>query len=184
MEISEEIINGCILKNRKYQKEIYEMLYSSCMGICLRYAENSHEAKDILHDGFIKILNNINTYRFNGSFEGWAKRIMRNTAIDRYRKLKKNRFIKYEDRLPMDISGDVGLIDDSEIKIYEKLQSSEILKLVQELSPAYRTVFNLYIVEGFTHEEISKKLGVSIGTSKSNLFKAKRIMSNKLKQLT
>lgn len=180
--ISYDTIKKCTLGNRLYQKEMYEKLYSSCMGICLRYTKSSQEAKDIWHDSFIKILNNIHAYKFNGSFEGWAKKIVVNTAIDKYREEKKYRTIRYEDRIMDNISSSANIINDGELSTYEKVQSSKILKLVQELSPGYRAVFNLYIIEGFTHREISEKLGISIGSSKSNLFKAKKVMYNKLKQ--
>jgi RNA polymerase sigma-70 factor (ECF subfamily) len=178
MEISEKTIRGCVSRNRKYQKEIYEKLYPALMGICMRYTKDSQEAKDVLHDGFIKILNKINTYNFNGNFEGWAKKIIVNTAIDRYRSLKKKVRLTYEENIK-----DESLVTDEEINLYKNLDACDVIKLVQELAPSHRTALNLYLMEGFTHEEISKMLGISIGTSKSNLFKAKRAMSNKLKNI-
>jgi len=176
MKISEKTIRGCVSRNRKYQKEIYEKLYPALMGICMRYTKDSQEAKDVLHDGFIKILNKINTYNFNGNFEGWAKKIIVNTAIDRYRKNKKKIRLQYEENIEEDIA-----VTSEELNIYKHMEASEIMKMVQKLAPSQRTAINLYLVEGFTHQEIADILGISIGASKSNLFKAKRAMANKLK---
>lgn len=176
MSISDKIIRGCISKNRNDQKKIYEKLYPVLMGICMRYTKDSQEAKDVLHDGFIKILNNVNTYHFNGSFEGWAKKIIVNTAIDRYRKNKKKTRLQYEENIEEDIA-----VTSEELDIYKHMEASEIMKMVQKLAPSQRTAINLYLVEGFTHQEIADRLGISIGASKSNLFKAKRAMTNKLK---
>lgn len=145
------------------------------MAICLRYATNKNEAIEILNDGFLKIFNHINSYDTSRPFKSWLSKIMANTAIDHLRSRKRISFAE-------DISQayDLGVTDDTAL---DKLSYDEILQLVQNLPPAYKTVFNLYVMEGFQHQEIAALLGISEGTSKSNLFKAKRILKEKIEEL-
>lgn len=145
------------------------------MAICLRYATNKNEAIEILNDGFLKIFNHINSYDTSRPFKSWLSKIMANTAIDHLRSRKRISFAE-------DISQayDLGVTDDTAL---DKLSYDEILQLVQNLPPAYKTVFNLYVMEGFQHQEIAAMLGISEGTSKSNLFKAKRILKEKIEEL-
>ena len=141
------------------------------MGLCLRYAKDADEAKDILQEGFIKVFANMSKYNNKGSFEGWIRRIVVNTAIDHFRR-NKNHFVHVDDDYMdhLQEKEGYGAVEDDE---GPPIETKRVLAEVQKLSPAYRTVFNLYVLEGLSHKEISDSLGISIGTSKSNLAKAK-----------
>ena len=134
------------------------------MGVCLRYSNNREDALDILHEGFIKVFRNLGKYELGTSLSAWIRRIMVNTAIDFYRKNVRRRT---ED---IDHAYDLSTKDPSALS---QMTAEEILESVQELSPAYRTVFNLYIIEGYSHKEIADLLGITESTSRSNLVKAR-----------
>lgn len=141
------------------------------MSVCLRYMGDVDEAKDVLQDGFIKLFDKIDRYNFQGSFEGWMRRMFVNTSIDAIRKKKRDPFkITDESRVSEEYSDEFGS-EDNELT---SLKASVAMEAVQMLSPAYRSVFNLYVIENYTHKEIGEILGVSEGTSKSNLAKAKQ----------
>lgn len=159
-----DILKACARKERWAQKVLYETYYGKMMGVCLRYSNNSEDALDILHEGFIKVFKNIVRYQPNTSLNAWIRRIMVNTAIDFYRKNVRRRT---ED---LDTAYDISAKD---VDAISKATEEEILKAIQELSPAYRTVFNLYVIEGFSHREISEKLNINESTSRSNLVKAR-----------
>lgn len=174
LDTTEELLAGCRKGERVQQKRLYELFYGKMMPICLRYASNSEEAKDLLNEGFLKVFLNIHKYQPTYSLESWIRRIMVNNAIDNYRKTKKHRYQTDIDEV----------FDYSENEsVTAMLSAEEILKLVQKLSPGYRTVFNLYVLEGYNHREISEKLGISEGTSKSNLSKARAKLQAMLKEL-
>lgn len=162
----EIILNGCRKRRRDSQKELYEMFYAYGMSITLRYADSREQAASILNDAFIKVFDNIKKYDSERPFRPWLRKIVVNTAIDHYHKNKK---IPVWEELDMN---QIKMSDDETIT--SGMSYQEIIGLVQQLSPAYRTVFNLYVIEGFTHEEIAGMLGISVGTSKSNLAKAKK----------
>jgi len=157
-------IQGCVREDRSAQKELYGHFYALAMGICLRYANNKIDAASILNDGFYKVFLHIKRYDATKPFNAWISRIMTNAAIDFYR--ANLRFMNSEDILEHEYL-------QSDHFIYDTLNYQDLLKMVQSLSPAYRTVFNLYAIEGYTHEEIAQMLNISIGASKSNLFKAR-----------
>jgi len=138
-------------------------------GVCLRYASNAAEAEDILQEGFIKIFKKIDTFRSEGSFEGWVRRIFVNTAIEHFRRRKYLMPVTEKEE---------NTIEGKYTSVLDELAEQDILNLVQELSPGYRTVFNLYVVEGYTHKEIGDILGISEGTSKSQLSRAKVILQD------
>lgn len=167
------IVEGCVKKKRKYQKKLFELFYGKMMGVCLRYAKNSDEAKDMVQNGFIKVFAKLEVYNFSGSLEGWIRRIMVNTAIDQIRKNKKDPFSIDDDARFKNLEEDVPF-DAEENETETKLKAEQAIKAISELSPAYRTVFNLYVMEGYTHKEIAEYLNISEGTSKSNLAKAKQ----------
>lgn len=160
----EEIVEGCLQGGRKYQKLMYEKYYGSMMVVCMRYSSDREEARDILHEGFMKVFTNLGKYRRGTNLGAWVRRIMINTAIDHYRKLAKRPNL-------VEINHAVHEIDMSDV--VSDMSAAEILEMVQKLSPAYRTVFNLYVIEGYAHKEVGKMLGISEGTSKSNLAKAR-----------
>jgi RNA polymerase sigma factor (sigma-70 family) len=166
-----DLISGCIKQDRSCQKVLYEKFHGKMLGVCLRYAKNRDEAKDILNEGFLKIFSNLRTFTSNGSFEGWVRRIIVNTAIDHLRKNRHEYLI-----VNTVYANQVGIskVDEmDEDDIFRNIRQEDIIQAIQELSPAYRTVFNLYVMEEFTHKEIAEKLDISEGTSKSNLSKAK-----------
>ena len=170
------IVEGCKAQNRSSQQKIYELLYSKMLPVCYRYARSTDEAKDMLQDGFIKVFEKIEQYNVDGSFEGWVRRIIVNTAIDTYRKNKKEVFIDDESRITDDSDWE-DMESESE---YAGLSINDIVEAMQSLSPGYQTVFNLYVMEGYTHQEIADELEINIGTSKSNLAKAKANMKTML----
>ena len=178
----EEIIKGCKRQHRLSQQKVYEMFYGKMLPVCNRYAKNSEEAKDILQNGFIKVFEKIDKYNFDGSFGGWVRRLIVNTAIDHYRKHKNEYLIEDESR----IADSDHWYEDEAVTKYEGIKSEDIKEAIEQLSPAYKMVFNLYIMEGYSHQEIADELGVSLGTSKSNLAKAKanvkKILMKKLKR--
>jgi RNA polymerase sigma-70 factor (ECF subfamily) len=138
-------------------------------GVCLRYSGHQEDAQDILQEGFIKVYRNLEKFRREGSFEGWMRRIFVNTAIEHYR--------KSINLYPVSESQENN-VEDKEWNAFDKLALKDLVKLIQTLSPGYRTVFNLYVVEGYTHREIAEMMGISEGTSKSQLARAKAILQN------
>jgi len=166
-----EHIEGCVKNNRESQKIIYSSYYGYAMAICERYAVNKNDALEILNDGFLKIFKELYKYKpaysdTIASFKGWLRKIMVYTSIDHFRKNKKHLLNGHSDPSVLQI------VSHSESAL-DKLTYEEIIKAVQNLSPAYRTVFNLFVIEGLSHEEIAQKLGIAEGTSKSNLSKAR-----------
>lgn len=170
--IIKKLIQGCIRSERDSQKALYKHFYSFAMAICLRYANNRLDAAGILNDGFFKAFTHISKYEADKAFMPWLGRIITNTAIDYYRTN-----LKFTDHL--DISEHENIAQVS--SVYDQLNYNDLLALVQKLSPAYRTVFNLYAIDGYTHEEIGEMLNISIGTSKSNLFKARQKLQEMLR---
>jgi len=174
--ISEEkIIEGCIAGNRKAQKALFETYKSSMMGVCLRYCKSKDEAEDVLMMAFMTILSEIHTFRRESSLNSWIRRIVVNTAINNYRKNLKHYFHSDIDEVSeIDIDG----VEDFQIS--DSHSADAILKVMQELPEGYRIVLNLYIVEGYKHREIAEMLGITDGTSKSQLSKARKIIQEKL----
>ncbi len=165
------LIEGCVKKDRKSQKELYKLYYGYALRICLRYAKNKDEAVEVVNDGFMKVFINIERYQIEQSFNSWLSTIMINTAIDHYRKRIK--------QLEMEELNEQHQVEDRE-NILSNINYEDLIKLVQKLSYAYRTVFNLFAIDGYTHEEISTLLQISVGSSKSNLFKARENLKKML----
>lgn len=168
-----DLIKGCIRGNRTYAAALYEHFSPTMFGICLRYASDYHTAEDILQEGFIKVFHHLDRYRFAGSFEGWMKRIFINTAIEHYR-----RSIKHTGHTEI---GDVVQPSTSHQVAIEHLAQQDLLQLIQQLSPGYRAVFNLYVIEGYSHKEIAELLNISEGTSKSQLARARQLLQKMIK---
>lgn len=166
-----QTIEGCIRGDRKSQQQIFENYYGKMLGICMRYTRDVDEAKDVLQDGFIKVFNNIGKFNQSGSLESWIRRIVVNTAIDYYRK-NRNAMLSLDENYQFG-EEDENLVDEAD-DAYGGYKPEEVMKAVQQLSPAYRIVFNMYVVEDYSHKEIAEELNISIGTSKSNLAKAKK----------
>ncbi len=159
-----DFIQACVARERWAQRKLYEDYYGPLMGLCLRYADNQDDALDILHDGYIKIFRHIGKYQPGTSLIAWMRRIMVNTAIDYYRKKNRRRT---ED---LDMAQGVPEYDPGVISM---LSVKDILMCIQKLSPAYRSVFNLYVIEGYAHKEIADILNITESTSRSNLVKAR-----------
>ncbi|MEZ7999376.1 MAG: RNA polymerase sigma factor [Flavobacteriales bacterium] len=167
-----ELARLCASGDRKAQERLYRLFYGRMLPVCLRYAKDSELAKDLLQDAFIKVFSKIKSYDGVGSLEGWIRRIVVNNAIDEFRK-KKNDFFLMES-IENFSETEEEEDDDKEVK----LKASQVIEALQELTPAYRAVFNMFVFEEMTHAEIAEKVGISVGTSKSNLSKAKRNLKN------
>ncbi len=166
----EKLIKACIRGEKKYQKILYQSFYGKMLTVCMRYATDISEAQDILHDGYIKVFNKLKSFEYKGSFEGWIRRIIVNNAID-YVRNKRDFVISISDDNTFNNLKDDSFDNNDEQLI--KMKAEIIIKLIQKLSPAYRTVFNMYVIEEYSHKEIAEELNISIGTSKSNFAKAK-----------
>lgn len=153
-------------------KELYDSYAPKMFGVCLRYAKNQMEAEDILQDAFIKVFSNLHRFKFQGSFEGWLRRTIVNTAINNYKKNLKH-------AREMDIN-DIEAENQKEEKVLDRMSADEILAIVQTLPEGYRVVFNLNVLEGYTHKMIGEMLDISENTSKSQLLRAKRLLREKL----
>lgn len=173
-DIPGNIIKACIEGNRSGQEELYRLVAPKMYGVCLQYAGNADDAKDIMQDGFIKVFSKIDQYTGKGSFEGWIRRILVNTALEKIRSRVNLQSIDEYD------NANVEMFDQY---VLESMTAEEISQLIQNLSPKYRLVFNLYALEGFSHKDISEKLGISEGTSKSNLSRARSILQQKVVEL-
>ena len=167
-----DLIKDCIKGKAKAQKMLYDNFSRKMFGVCLRYAKNREEAEDFLQEGFMKVFSNIKQYTGLGSFEGWMRKIIVNTSLENIRKNKSMLFIGIDDG---------SIEDDSDYDFFEDSHNVQhLLKIIQSLSDGYRTIFNLYVVEGYSHKEISEKLGISEGTSKSQLSRARQLLKTKL----
>jgi RNA polymerase sigma-70 factor (ECF subfamily) len=160
----EQIINGCIEQDRHSQELLYKKLYGFAMKICLRYAENRYEASDVLNEGFFKAFTNIEKYDKSWPFKAWLSKIMYNASIDYYRtNLKWSQLVGLE-------KSDIKV---NEVSVEHKLDYEDLLSVIQRLPPAYRIVFNLHVIDGYSHEEIADMTGITASTSRSNLHKAR-----------
>lgn len=161
-------------EDRKCQQEVFRRYASKMMGVCLRYARHQMEAEDLLQDAFIKVYNNISKFEYKGSFEGWIRRIVVNTALKNYSK----KSFTYEQ---------IGVEEQPENsappEVYAHLHEEELLKLVAALPDGYRVVFNLYAIEGYSHKEISEMLGCQESTSRSQLVKARKMLQSQILKL-
>jgi RNA polymerase sigma-70 factor (ECF subfamily) len=166
----EKLIKNCINQDAQAQSQLYKLYASKLFSLCLKYSKNYAEAEDNLHDAFITVFSKIGQYNNKGSFEGWLKRITINTALQRYR----------EDVGVFDIVNEANVEDVSVELNDEDLNLDYLLKIIQELPDRYRLVFNLYVLDGYSHVEISKLINISTGTSKSNLARARLILKEKI----
>lgn len=165
----DELINRCKKKDAKAQSQLYKQYASKLFSLCLKYSKNYAEAEDNLQDTFIVLFNKIEQYQHKGSFEGWIKRITINTALQRYRQTQVYSII------------DESAIEDVSVEIEnDSVDLDFLLKIIQELPDRYRLVFNLYVLDGFSHKEIAEMMKISLGTSKSNLARARMILKQKI----
>ncbi len=171
-ENERDLVHACVRNERWAQQALYEAYYSPLMAICLRYSNHDDEAMDLLHESFIKIFRSIGKYQPGTSLGAWMKRITVNTAIDYYRRNTRRRTENLEEAF------DLRVTDADAVSNYSE---KEILAAVQQLTPAYRTVFNLFVIEGFSHREIAEQLDITESTSRSNLVKARLKLQDMLK---
>jgi len=164
-----KLINQCAKNDRKAQEEIYQIFSGKLFSICLKYSKNKQEAQDNFQDGFVTIFEKIGQFKFNGSFEGWMKRVMINTVLQKYRNKTVLNIVTEE--IPDEVIVD---IDDDEVSL------DFLLNLIKSLPDRYRMVFNLYVLDGYSHKEISKMMRIAEGTSKSNLARARAILKQKI----
>ncbi|WP_158975071.1 RNA polymerase sigma factor [Cellulophaga sp. L1A9] len=165
----EELINNCKKGNRKAQEQLYRDYSRVLFGVCLKYSRNKTEAEDNLHDSFMTIFKKIDQFKFKGSFEGWIKRVTVNTILQKYR--KETNLSLVHDNIEEEI-----VVESN----YSEISLSSLLQYIQELPNKYRLTFNLYVLDGYSHAEISELLGTSLGTSKSNLARARMILKDKI----
>ena len=158
------IIKGCRKQDRQSQKELYRHFYAYGMSICVRYAEDENAAITVLNDSFMKVFNRIKSYNPDRPFKPWLRTVIVNTAIDYVK--KRNKIMKREE---LSEAENAAIRED----IFSRIGYQELIGMVQSLALSYRTVFNMYVIDGFKHEEIAQKLNISVGTSKSNLSKAR-----------
>ena len=164
-----QLILNCKKRDIESQSQIYHLFAGKLFAICLKYSKTKQEAEDNLQDAFITIFDKMNQYKFKGSFEGWMKRIVINTSLQTYR--QKNVLNLVEENYPEEVVVDIN---------EEDLSLEFLLKIIQELPERYRMVFNLYVLDGYSHKEISGMLGIAEGTSKSNLSRARLILKGKV----
>ena len=175
MIVDDSILEGCIAGKRSAQSLLYKKFAASMLGVCLRYSGNRDEAEDIVQEGFIKVFQSIKSFRREGSFEGWVKRIMINQALNHYRK---NRRVPFH--------SDIEEIDETEIldtednEPVDTIPADQLLAMIQKLPEGYRMVFNLYVFEDYSHKEIAERLEVSENTSKTQLLKARRLLRKRI----
>ena len=169
----EELIRKCVSKDSAAQKLLFERFSRKMMGICLRYADRSEEAEDMLQNGFIRIFDKIDTFRNTGSLEGWIRKIIVNESLTY---LRKNKIMKLNTNIE-----DVKYMVPGNSHIGESMNEQDLLKMIQQLPTGFRTVFNMYAIEGYSHKEIAEQLGISEGTSKSQYSRAKVHLQNMLR---
>lgn len=172
------IWDGCLQNDRKCQEQLYRLLAPRMLAVCMRYATDKDEAQDILQEGFIKMFRNMNNYRGEGSLEGWIRRIMVHCAISRYRKLK-----------PMILVDDFAGEEAAAMPVNKAyndngLEAKDLMKLVQNLPKTYRSVFNMYAIEGYSHQEIGSSLGMSELLSRTTLHRARALLKDMVAKLT
>ncbi len=161
-----DLIRGCIAKNRKMQEILYRRYSPKMFALCLRYSSNSDDAQDLLQEGFIKVFKYLDKYRFDGSFEGWMRRIFVNTSIASLRCTV----------TIVPVTSEESGIENEDCNALDNFAESDIVTMIQQLSPGYRQVFNMHVIEGYSHKEIGEAMGIGEGTSKSQLARAKRAL--------
>ena len=177
------ILKGCVRNDRGSQKALYQLLSDYAMSICNRYSGNQQEAEEMMNESFVKLFKSIHKFEPNRytdtftSLKGWFKRIIINTCIDQFRKNKHN-------AMTHTLPEEYDVPSENQATAVDQISYKEIIQSINQLSPAYRNVFNLFVIDGFSHEDIAERLGISVGTSKSNLSKAREKMKKLVLQLT
>lgn len=165
----EKLIKGCRKNEASAQAKVYQLFAGKLFALCLKYSQNYEDAEDILQDSFIRIFDKVQQFDGKGSFEGWMKRITINMALQKYRQGKKLQIVR-----------DKQVESDETVELKEELEADFLLDLIQQLPDQYRLVFNLYVLDHFSHKEIAEMLNISQGTSKSNLSRARKILKERI----
>ncbi|MDR2423607.1 MAG: RNA polymerase sigma factor [Prevotellaceae bacterium] len=173
--MDEQLISRCLKNDRRAQQQLYDKYAPTMMTVCLRYVKDKQVAQDILQDGFVKMFAKIHTYSGLGSFTGWMKKIFVNTALEF---LRQNDVLKYGTNID-----DAYDLANKEETIVEKISADELMKCITELPDGFRTVFNMFAIEGYSHAEIAEKLGIQEGTSRSQYARARIILQQKILKL-
>ncbi len=176
IEISDEVIRGCASGDKKCQREIYELYYNKMYGVCLRYGKNADEAKDLLHEGFLKVFRTVASFKGDSDFYHWIKRVFTNNCIDHLRSAYKKNIV-YVDQVYTDDQAEEEEIDDDQV-----LNTGQVFKAMNELRPDYRLILNLYAIENYSHQEIAEHLGIKESSSRSKLLRARRSLNKLLKR--
>lgn len=170
-----ELVNHCLKGDSQAQQQLYDRFAPKMLGVCYRYVQNSHEAEDVLQEGFIRAFRYLKDFRGDGSLEGWLRRIMVTTALNHI-KSQKNFRAEFEITIAREETA-------AELDALERMENAELIQLIQQLSPGYRTVLNLYAIEGYSHKEIGNMLNIEESTSRSQFARAKQWLLKKLTQL-
>jgi RNA polymerase sigma factor (sigma-70 family) len=168
------ILNGCRARQQSSQYKLYSLFYNYAMTIARRYVISTHDSEEVVNDAFFKVFNKIEQYSYEASFKAWLRRIVVNTSIDHIRAQKRQPKINDIENFEFET--------EIETDILAAFTKAELLELVNQLPPAYRTCFNLYVVDEYNHEEIADLLGISVGTSKSNLARARQFLKKVIEQ--
>lgn len=171
----QQLIAGCKSENRLAQRELYEKYTRRMLAVCLRYVNDMETARDLLQDGFVRVFTNIHSYTGSGSFEGWLRKIFVNGALEYLRKSDVLR-----ESTDLENSAELVQPDSSAI---ENLSAAELMKVIQELPAGFRTVFNMFAIEGYSHKEISEILGITESTSRSQFTRARQLLQKRIKEL-
>ena len=169
-----DLIEACKENNRAAQHDIYTLFSKKLFVICLRYAVDYNEAEDMLQEGFIKLFNKIEKYNHSGSFAAWSSRVITNNCIDLLRK-KPNLYAITD--------AQNNTIESYDLNALDQLVAEDLMHLIQSLPTGYRTIFNMYLIDGYAHNEIAEKLNINIGTSKSQLNRARKLLLKKLEDI-
>lgn len=179
MDVDDAILKGCMEGKRGAQKLLYQAYVPTMMAVCMRYAHHRDEAEDLLQEGFLKVFQNIHSFRSQGSLEGWIKRIIINHALNHLKKARRTPFFEDID----EIHERQIIPADEPVAVYSPLPHETLLSLIQSLPPGYRVVFNLYAFEEYSHKEIAHELNISENTSKTQLLKARRMLRQRIDAL-
>ncbi|MDR1552773.1 MAG: sigma-70 family RNA polymerase sigma factor [Prevotellaceae bacterium] len=171
------LVQGCIDKNINAQRELYELYAAKMLSVCTRYMCDEDEARDAMHDGFVRLFDKIQKFDQKGSFEGWIRKLFVNVCLGKLRISKKvmHESIRYEDDNEMEI------IDESISDVYKQLEAKELMLFIRELPKSFRSVFNLHAIEGYSHSEIAKRLGITHSASRAAYFRARVLLKEKIK---